>query len=150
VISDRFERILKSLRTRQERARKIDRGLGRYAEKLSHVIWPWRESILLILMFAAAILDFSSTYLVLSVKNNASESGRLALWALDRGGYIFLLVLDLAVASLLATIALVLRSFYTRIGSQDYGRAAFVLVLLPYAVIAAAAVVNNTLFLFRG
>jgi len=146
MISERIDKMLKSLKARQENARRIDRNLGRYAEKLSRFIWLWRESRLLVLVFAVAVCDFLSTYLGLNFKSNTFESGSLARWALNHGGYFRLISIDLAVAGGLSAIALALRSYYTRIGSPDYGRAAFVLVLLPYAFIAALAVINNMLF----
>ena len=43
------------MRARQEQARGIDRGLGRYAEKLSRLAWPWPESRLVAMVFAVAV-----------------------------------------------------------------------------------------------
>ena len=149
MTSERLDKMLKSLKARQENARRIDRGLGRYAEKLSRFIWPWRESRLLVLVFAVAVCDFLSTWLGLNFKSNTFESGSLASWALNHGGYFSLFSIDIAVAGGLCAIALALRTYYTRIGSPDYGRAAFVLVLLPYAFIAALAVLNNMVFFLR-
>ena len=138
------------MRARQERAHEIDRGLGRYAEKLSRFVWPWPESRLLVMVFVVAISDFLSTYLVLTFKNNAYESGSVAQWALDKGGFFLLLGVDLMVAGVLSLAAIGIRSFYARIKVQGYGRAAFVFILIPYACFAAFAVANNIILLFRG
>jgi hypothetical protein len=143
--------VLKSARSLRERAGTIDRGLGRYAERLSRVLWPWRERWLLLLVAALAVLDFTSTFILLALsgRHGVYESGRLALWALDRGGFAFLLLVDVLAAAVLSLAAWTARRLYARHGCPDYGRAAFVLLLLPYVFIAACAVVNNLVLLAR-
>jgi hypothetical protein len=132
-----------------EKSREIDRGLGRYAGRLSRWLWPWPEKWLIVLVGSLAVLDFSSTYVLLELsgKPGAYESGFLAIRALARGGFPYLLLLDLAAALFLALAALIARRLYTRRGLPDYGRAAFVFLLMPYIVIATYAVINNVVLL---
>jgi hypothetical protein len=143
--------VFKSYRDRLNKAREIDKGLGRYAERLSRFIWPWRELWLLAVAGSLSILDFLSTYalLGLSGKVDVYESGRLAVWALDKGGFFLLLLVDVVVVGALSLAALVVRYVYTRNGFRDYGRAAFVFLLMPYVFVAAFAIVNNTILLVR-
>jgi hypothetical protein len=142
--------VLISARAIFNKSREIDRSLGRYAERLSRFIWPWREPWLFLLVGLLAILDFTSTYFILELsgKNNVYESGLLAVWALDRGGFAFLLVLDIAAATVLSLAALTARYLYIKHGTRGYGRAAFVFLLTPYVIIAAVAIVNNVVLLF--
>jgi hypothetical protein len=139
----------KSLKEFLERSREIDRGLGRHAEKLSRIIWPAPEKWLIALVGLLALLDFTSTYLVLNMGNpNIYESGLFAAWALDSGGFFFLLLLDIAAAVVLSTLAFVARYVYRKRGLPDYGRAAFVFLLAPYVVITVVAVINNVIMFF--
>jgi hypothetical protein len=143
--------MFKSARSLRERAETIDRGLGRYAGRLSKLLWPWRERWLLLAAGALAVLDFTSTYLLLarSGQHGVYESGFLAGRALDRGGFPLLLLVDVLAAAVLSLAAWAARYLYTRHGCRDYGRAAFVLLLLPYIAIAGFAVVNNLVLLAR-
>jgi hypothetical protein len=133
------------------RAREIDKGLGRHVEKFSRAIWPWRESWLIVLLGCLAIMDFLSTYVLLALSGKAGvyESGRLAGWALAKGGFPLLLVVDMLAVAVLSLVAAGSRFLYARRGYSDYGRAAFVFVLVPYIVIVVYAVVNNIGLLAR-
>ncbi len=133
------------------KSREIDRGLGRYAEVLSRFLWPWRELWLLVVVGSLSILDFVSTYalLELSGKEQVYESGYLASWALEKGGFGFLFLVDIAAAVVIILVALASRYLYTKYGFRGYGRAAFVCLLIPYVVIAAFAIINNIILTFR-
>jgi hypothetical protein len=143
--------MFKSARDILNKSREIDRGFGQHAEKLSRFIWPWQEHWLWLVVGSLAILDFTSTYILLDVsgKNNVYESGRLAIWALDRGGFLFLLLIDLMAAVILSLAALAARYIYVKHGCKGYGRAAFVVLLMPYIIITALAILNNLILLFR-
>jgi hypothetical protein len=143
--------VFKSYKDRLVRARAIDKGLGRYAEKLSRLIWPWRELWMSVAVGSLSILDFLSTYVLLGLsgKIGVYESGRLAVWALDRGGFPFLLLVDVVVAGALLLAALASRYMYTKYGYGDYGRAAFVFLLMPYVLMAVFAIANNIILLMR-
>lgn len=141
--------MFKSAKSFLERSREIDRGLGQHAEKVSRFIWPWREPWLLLVVAVLAILDFTSTYILLelSQKTGVYESGLLAIWALDSGGFALLLIVDIAAAAFLSLVAFVARYLYTKRGLPGYGRAAFVFVLTPYIVLAVIAIINNVVLL---
>ena len=118
---------------------------------LSRFLWPWREHWLLLVVGLLAILDFTSTYILLelSQRDEVYESGLLAIWALDRGGFTFLLLVDIIAALVLSLAALTARYLYFRRGFKGYGRAAFVFLLAPYVVISSIASFNNIILLFR-
>ena len=143
--------MFESARARLNRAREIDRGLGRYAKRLSRFLWPWRERWLLAVVALLAILDFTSTYILLELsrKNGVYESGLLAMWAVDRGGFGFLLLVDMIAALLLSLAAFTARYLYIKHGFAGYGRAAFVFLLTPYIIMAAVAIINNIVLLFH-
>ena len=141
--------MFEAAKDRLNRFREVDKGLGRYAEGISRFLWPWRERWLLLVIGSLAILDFTSTYVLLelSKKNDVYESGLIAIWALDRGGFTFLLLIDILAAVVLSLTAYAARYLYSKHGFKDYGRAAFVFLLIPYIVIAALAIVNNIILL---
>jgi hypothetical protein len=141
----------KSAEALLSKSREIDRGLGRYVERLSRFLWPWRERWLLLVVGSLAILDFTSTYILLELsrRNDVYESGLLAIWALDRGGFPFLFLIDIVAAVVLALAAMTARYLYIKRGYKGYGRAAFVFLLAPYIIIAPIAIVNNISLLFR-
>jgi hypothetical protein len=130
--------------------REIDKGLGRYAERISRFLWPWQERWLYLVVGLLVVLDFTSTYILLDVsgKNNVYESGRMAIWALKIGGFPFLLLVDLIAAVVLSLMAFMAKYLYNKHGFKDYGRAAFVFFLTPYIIVTAVAIVNNTILLF--
>jgi hypothetical protein len=137
----------------RERLRKSlerDRSLERQVEALSHRLWPWRLSLLVWVVVLLAVLDHASTFalLELSGKPHFSEGGPLASWALGIGGFRMLLLVDIAAAGLLSGTAVLVRHLYSRYGFAGFGRAAFVLLLAPYTVIALAVVYHNLLLRF--
>ena len=71
--------------------RSIDRGRAaeRYIERLSKIIWPWHEGWLVPIVALLAALDYISTYFLLEFSGRADvyEGGLLAGWALHRGGF---------------------------------------------------------------
>jgi hypothetical protein len=141
--------MFKSIKAILNKSREIDRGLGRYAEAISYFLWPWQELRLLIVIGSLCIIDYFSTYaaLALSSNNNIYERGHLAAWALENGGFLFLLVIDIVAVVVISIVALVIRYLYFKRGFRDYGRAAFVFLLIPYIVITALAIVNNIILL---
>jgi hypothetical protein len=76
-------------------------------------------------------------------KPHIVEKGPLAGWALRMGGFPFLLLVDVLAAVAMSAIAISTRYLYLRSGLSGYARAAFVVLLLPYVVTTAIAVVNN-------
>ena len=72
----------------------------------------------------------------------------LASWALRRGGFNGLYIMDAMAVGLLCLIATTARFFYARLGLEGYARISYVAVLVPYAVAALVAVVNNLLLVF--
>ena len=113
---------------------------GRPNEAGVEGIWPWRMSWLFPLVALLAALDLISTYalLELSGKTDVYEGGLLAKRALQLGGWNGLYIMN-AVAA---------RFFYGRFGLEGFARAAYVSVLVPYAVAESAAVANNVLMTF--
>ena len=97
-----------------------------------------------------ALLDYATTYtiLALSGKSYLNEAGSLARWALDKDGFAGLFLADLAAVFAISLAAITLRFILFRFGFKGFGRAAFVFLLLPYAVVAMAAVINNLLLTY--
>ena len=143
--------MLKSSETFMNKCREIDRNLGQHAERLSRIIWPWHELWLLLVVGILIIGDYTSTYALLgqSGNPNAYESGRLAIWALQRGGFPYLFVIDITAAVVLSLAALISRRLYIKHGFTGYGRAACVFILTPYIIFTIFAVVNNIILQFR-
>lgn len=127
-----------------------DRSSERYMEAASRSLWPWRESRLLAFVGLVAVLDYASTYAVLELsgKANVYEGGPLASWALQMGGFTGLFLVDMAAASTLLLAAIAIRSLHYKFGFKGFGRAAFVVVLVPYAVVTMAVVFNNVVLTF--
>lgn len=136
-------------RERLRKSRERDRALERPLEALSRRLWPWRLSLLVWVVVLMAVLDHASTYALLELSGNRQvyEGGLLASWALRLGGFKVLLAVDIAAAGLLSFTAGLVRYLYSRYGFAGYGRAAFVLLLVPYTVIALAAIYNNLLLM---
>lgn len=141
----------RSARSFRLRAGALDRSFGRYAERLSRFLWPWSERRLLFLVGCLALLDFTSTFILLALsgRHGVYESGLVAGWALDGGGFALLLLVDVLAAAVLSLAAFAARWLYTKRACPDYGRAAFVFLLLPYVTFAAFAVVNNLFLVVR-
>ena len=127
-----------------------DRANDRHVEALSRLLWPWRESRLLLLVIFLFVLDYISTYAVLELSGNRHvyEGGLLASWALRTGGFIRLFWVDIAAASLLLLTAITIRFVCSKFGFSGFGRSAFVVVLVPYVVIAMAVIFNNIVLTF--
>ena len=137
--------VLQFIRVRLRKAVERDRRAERYMEAASRFLWRWQESWLLVFVALVALLDYASTYaiLALSGKTYLNEAGSLARWALDKGGFAGLFLADLAAVFAISLAAITLRFILFRFGYKGFGRAAFVFLLLPYAVLAMVAVINN-------
>lgn len=141
--------MLKSTHSWFIKSREIDRGLGKYAERISRFLWPWRECWLLVVAGSLCFLDFVTTYILLGLsgRNDVYESGFLASRALDRGGFLLLLAVDIIAMAVLLLLAFAARHFYRKKGLRDYGRAAFVFIVIPYIVITALVIINTVIML---
>ena len=126
-----------------DRERFMDRQLG----TVSRMIWPWQDRWLVPLVGLLAALDLISTYVLLELsgKTNVYESGLLASKALGWGGFDGLYIMNVACVGLLCIIAGTARYCYARYGLEGFARTAYVVMLVPYAIVAFAAVVNNSL-----
>jgi hypothetical protein len=141
IISKYKERLRKSI----EWERRFDRPL----ESFARILWPYSDLKLIFYVSALAALDYVSTFAALELSgNNVSEVGILAKWALDTGGFVKLLIVDVAVIGILISIALISRWLYLRIGLKGFARAAFALVLLPYLVFIMGVIINNVIVVF--
>ncbi len=122
----------------------------RYFETASRSLWPWRESWLIAFVLLLALLDYVSTYAFLELSGNTLvyEAGALASWALQLGGFKGLFWIDIIAVSGLLLLAIAIRFLYSRFGFKGFGRIAFVVVLLPYAVITMAVIFNNIVLTF--
>ena len=140
-----MESVLQRVKQSVKRSFERDRRVEPYAEAVSRRLWPWREQRLLAVVVVLVILDFISTYAFLQSTGIAytNESGLLAGWALRMGGFGLLFLGDMGAVLALSLVAMAARSIYLRIGFKGLARAAFVLLLVPYAVMAVAAVINN-------
>lgn len=146
-----LQRLLRSAKARVKKSFERDRSVERYFEAFSRLIWPWRESCLLVVVGFLCILDYTSTYLalVLSGKDHVYENGPMARWALQTGGFALLFLVDLAAAGALSLVAISSRFLYSTYGFRGFGRTAFVVLLEPYVVIAAIAIINNFVLALR-
>ncbi|MGP8080639.1 MAG: hypothetical protein ACLPVI_09050 [Dehalococcoidales bacterium] len=146
-----MQKILQSMRTRLKKANEQDRKLEKPIEKFSRLIWPWSESRLIQFVSLLAVLDYSSTFAALKFNSShqVSELGLMAKWALNTGGFTELLVIDAAVIAAFILIAVGVRALYTRFGFPGYGRAAFVFIFIPYAIIMLPIIFNNIISTFR-
>ena len=128
---------------------KRDRGLERYVVLVSRRLWPWGESKLLILVACLAILDYASTYAFLRFgNNNIYEDGLIARWALQEGGLKGLLLVDILAIVTVFVVAISARFVYIKLGFGGFGRAAFIVMLVPYVVVTMAVVFNNIVLMF--
>ncbi len=145
-----MHRIFESMKERIRRGVERERKLERPLEKVSRLLWPWDETKLVLFVSLLAVLDYISTFaaLELSGNNQVYESGLLANWALETGGFIALFLVDAASIGALILLAIGVRSIYNRWGFPGFGRTGFVFLLIPYAVIIMAVVINNILLTF--
>ena len=88
------------------------------------------------------MLDYVSTYAVLELsgKTYVYKGSPLARWALRMGGFTGLFLVDIAAASALLLAAVTIRFPHSGVGLKGFGRTAFVVALVPYAVVTVAAV----------
>ena len=137
--------VLQFMKDRLRKAVERDRRAERYMEATARFLWRWQESRLLAFVAFVALLDYATTYtiLALSEKSYLNEAGSLARWALDKGGFAGLFLADLAAVFAISLAAITLRFILFRFGFKGFGRAAFVFLLLPYAVVAMVAIINN-------
>ena len=125
-----------------ERERRLDGPLGAISRKL----WPYPESKLVVYAIIVAILDYTSTFAALELSGNqVYEAGLMAKWALKTGGFPGLFLVDVASVSALICMAAGARLLYRSLNLIGFGRAAFVLPIIPYFVITMGVVFNNVL-----
>ncbi len=147
---DGMQRLRDRMREMLEKNAARDRGADPHVGAISRFIWPWRESRLLFLVGCMAALDFTSTFVAIEISGSdfIGEGGRLANWALETAGFAGLLLMDIVAASAMFAVAIAARNLYQRRGYSGFARIAFVVALLPYAVVTAAAVFNNIMLAF--
>ena len=63
--------------------------------------------------------------------------------AVLNGGLIGLFVVDIFAVITISAMAIGARYIFTKLGFGGYGRAAFVLMLIPYGIVAIIAIFNN-------
>jgi hypothetical protein len=145
-----MNRTFAAVKDRLKRSIERERYLEKHFEAVSMRLWPWRDSSLVALVGLLAVLDYISTYAFLELSGNKSlyESGKLASWALQKGGISLLFWTDVAAVSALILLAVSLRFFQFRFGFRGYGRACFVVLLIPYVVITLAVIFNNVVLVF--
>ena len=121
--------------------------LERRLRVASKSLWPWDIAWLVPLVALLAAADLLSTYILLELsgKSGVYESGVLASWALRRGGFNGLYIMNAVAVGLLCAIAATARLLYGRSGLSGFARTAYVVVLVPYAAASMAAVANNLL-----
>jgi len=146
-----FERLLTSLRAAAERNRKRDRDFDTNAGRLSRFLWRFPEHWLSIFAAGLAALDFSTTVWALDFghSTHVGEAGPLASWALGVGSFPFLFVVDAFAVGAVGISAVLARYLFGRFGFKGYGRAAFVVVFIPYILRAVYAIVNNVILAIR-
>ncbi len=136
--------VLRFVKARVRKAVERDRRAEGRVEAISRLLWPWREKWLIVLVSLLALMDFTTTSVALTLTGKGYiEGGLVAGWALRVGGLGWLFVVDIGAVGGLSLAALTARFTCSKFGFEGYGRAAFVVLLVPYAVVAAAAAVNN-------
>jgi len=133
------------LRNRARKNSERDRSLNRPVEAFSRLLWPYSESKLAIYVGILALLDFSSTFSAIGLNHNNQivEAGLLPSRALHTGGFSGLFILDVLYVGALICLAIGIRHLFRKYGFSGFGRAAFVLVLSPYLILAMATIFNN-------
>jgi hypothetical protein len=136
--------VMRLVKERVRKAAERDRRSERHVGAISRRLWPWNERWLIALAGIMALLDYATTCAALELSGKGySEGGLLAGWALRIGGFGWLFLVDMGAVFALVLLAVTVRSLCFRFGFRGYGRATFVVLLLPYAVVAFAAIVNN-------
>lgn len=139
------QRIFKSAKDRIKKSIERERAFERHVEAFSRFLWPWRESFLIAVVSLLAALDYVSTYAALRLSGNRSiyESGLLARWSLETGGFTKLFLTDMTAIGILLLAALTFRFLFRKFGFHGFGRTSFVVTLTPYVVMTMAAIFNN-------
>ena len=142
--------VLQFMKDRLRKAKERDRRAERHVEALSRLLWRWREPWLIVFVSVMAILDYLSTVITLELGHNdfLYETGALARWALEKDGLGLVFLVDMGAVIAISLAATAIRFFYLRLGFNGFARAVFVVLLLPYAVMAFAAIVNNLVLTF--
>ena len=142
--------LLQWMKSRIRKSRELDRQAEKHFEKFSRFIWPWTERKLIFFVCCVAALDYASTYAVLELsgKSYLNEAGTLASWALEKGGFGGLFLVDLLAVLAISSAALILRFIFAKKGLKGLSRASFVFLLVPYAIMAIVAVFNNLILAF--
>jgi hypothetical protein len=145
-----LSKLRESLRTAFIKGLEKEKAFDTQAYTISRRLWPWDENKLLFCVISLVVLDFCSTFAFLELSGNANlqESGPIARWALEMGGFSRLFLIDLIAACFLMVLAFAARTIYYRKGFKGYGRTAFIIILIPYIVITIAAVFNNVALTF--
>ena len=135
------------LKGRFSRSLAKDKAIEPRFEAVSRFIWPWPELRLVFMVCSLAVLDFVSTYagLKLSQKADVFERGLISGWAIRMGGFAGLFLVNLSIIVAILLVAFGARFFYNKIGFKGLGRAAFVVVLLPYVIVATGVVFSNVI-----
>jgi hypothetical protein len=141
-----FDRVRDRIQKDIERERGLDHPVG----KISLLLWPYPESKLIFYISLLAALDFISTFIALNLNYSGQvfEVGLLAKWALQNGGFSGLLLTDIVCIGTLICLAIGVKYLYRKLGFNGFGRAAFVLLLIPYFLFIIGVVVNNVLVTF--
>ena len=118
-MSDRRE----SFRDKLHRSLEIERGWEKHFVRFSRILWPWRETWLILVIGCLAMLDFASTYAFLKLRPNEYfvEGGWFAGWALHHGGFLGLFAFDILAVGIISGLALMVRYIVTRVGFAGYG-----------------------------
>ncbi len=127
-----------------------ERHLESKVESFSMKLWPYPVYKLVVYISILALLDYSSTFSALELSGNhqISEVGVVDRWALERGGFRELFIVDIICIGTLISLAFGVRFFYEQLGFKGFGRAAMVLLLCPYLVVIMGVVLNNVLLTF--
>ena len=136
--------VVRLMKERVQKAVERDRRAEGRVEVLSRFLWPWHERHLVALVILLALLDYGTTCAALKLSDKGyEEGGMLAGWALRVGGFGWLFLVDIGAIIGLSLLALAARSICFKFGFKGFGRATFVVLLVPYAVVALAAIINN-------
>ena len=141
-----FENAKNRLKTNIER----QRNLEPHILTISQALWPYTELKLVFYIGVLAVLDFTSTFVALELSGSKQiyEAGFLAKWALQIGGFPGLLIVDATSVGALICLAFMAKAFYLKLGLKGFGRAAFILMLMPYFLIIWGIITNNILLAF--
>jgi len=139
-------------RARDYLRKDIDREqrLERFIVAFSTKLWPFRESTLVLYVIILSALDYLSTFIALELSGNSQirESGLLAKWALEMGGFLGLFVMDVTAIGMLICLAIGAKALYRKRGFEGLGHAAFVFLLMPYFILIWGVIANNIIVSF--